>query len=59
MLDRVSKAAGKLCDELAALDDQGRAQVGFWAVTRGDLEGKIRTPEAAVVIEHEDANSHG
>jgi hypothetical protein len=48
MLDRVSKAAGKLCDELAMLDDTGRAQVGFWAVTYGvDLKGKIRTPGEA------------
>jgi hypothetical protein len=38
MLDRVSKAAGRLCNALAMLDDQGLAQVGFGRVTRGDLE---------------------
>jgi hypothetical protein len=38
MVDRVSKAAGRLCNALAVLDDQGLAQVGFGRVTRGDIE---------------------
>jgi hypothetical protein len=47
MLDEVSKAAGKLCNALAMLDDRGRAQVAFWALTSGYLEGKNQTPEEA------------